>query len=58
VLDKTLTDVAGNSVNAHVKLGYMIAITREAAEGVMEIMQPLPPEICAWGTRWSGCEQT
>ncbi|NYS30787.1 MULTISPECIES: protein phosphatase CheZ [unclassified Pantoea] len=47
-LDKTIADVAGSIPNARERLGYVITMTREAAEGVInsvEITQPLQSEL-------------
>ncbi|QCA06666.1 protein phosphatase CheZ [Pantoea vagans] len=47
-LDKTIADVAGSIPNARERLGYVVTMTREAAEGVInsvEITQPLQTEL-------------
>lgn len=47
-LDKTIADVAGSIPNARERLGYVVTMTREAAEGVInsvEITQPLQTDL-------------
>ncbi|MDH2067094.1 protein phosphatase CheZ [Pantoea sp. GD03673] len=47
-LDKTIAEVAGSIPNARERLGYVVTLTREAAEGVInsvEITQPLQTQL-------------
>ena len=47
-LDKTIADVAGSIPNARERLGYVVTLTREAADGVInsvEITQPMQTQL-------------
>ncbi|MGJ0480352.1 protein phosphatase CheZ [Pantoea agglomerans] len=47
-LDKTIADVAGSIPNARERLGYVVTMTHDAAEGVInsvEMTQPLQTEL-------------
>ncbi|WP_337014363.1 protein phosphatase CheZ [Pantoea sp. AS142] len=47
-LDKTIADVAGSIPNARERLGYVVTLTREAANDVInsvEVTQPLQTEL-------------